>query len=59
MEINSETNTKPQIERSEPAGPKKAQEPIFIHKETKELFLVAEYWYLLKVKTEAGYKPEE
>lgn len=43
MEINTETNTKPQVERSEHAGPKMAQEAIFIHKETKERFLVKEY----------------
>lgn len=44
MEINTETNTKPQVERSEHAGPKLAQEPIFNHKKkTKELFLVVEY----------------
>ena len=43
MQINTETNTKPQVERSEHTGPKMAQEPIFIHKQTKERFLVEEY----------------
>ena len=40
MEINTETNTKPQVERSEHAGSKMAQEPIFNHKKkNKRTFL--------------------